>query len=422
MFFKTSLTMAATPKNGDAASSASGFRAASPIDLLLCEQREAVYADRFRADFARACEVVLGSRECLSRRALLTCCSHVLCDFLSVAVANRSPAEEFVDVVPVSGETSLLSRRSRFLLFLVRTLLTWASLSTDSTSTSASTPGNMGPTGSLGPSVLRRVFAPGLLQIALLAQDAACYLCGDFRSLAHRLTRIRHVSLRAARGSPSAEGGPSAEGAEKYPLLRLAGFLTLLQIAVRARELVREVLVGATSQSSTGAPAGSSGTLLAAGGTVAAAGAEEGARSSIRGLWHSAVCVSSSSGRKRHVAKHGYEHFARLARRGVVQMESVVDGSRSDGDGGGGGLFPIEDAADLPTDPYDGAAEGSATRGRIITCLICYASPAEEPASTVCGHVFCWECAAEWVNDMGNCPLCRTKCALNQLWPLQHFE
>ena len=41
-------------------------------------------------------------------------------------------------------------------------------------------------------------------------------------------------------------------------------------------------------------------------------------------------------------------------------------------------------------------------------CAICK-EDTKEPASTPCGHVFCYACILSWMNIKANCPTCKTK-------------
>lgn len=43
-----------------------------------------------------------------------------------------------------------------------------------------------------------------------------------------------------------------------------------------------------------------------------------------------------------------------------------------------------------------------------VTCPICLETP-KDPASTTCGHVFCWRCIHLSLQELGRCPTCRKK-------------
>jgi len=61
--------------------------------------------------------------------------------------------------------------------------------------------------------------------------------------------------------------------------------------------------------------------------------------------------------------------------------------------------------------------------GKHSTCGICF-STCETPAgaATRCGHVFCWTCIINWtVNVRPECPLCRAKCAPQEVSALYNW-
>lgn len=46
---------------------------------------------------------------------------------------------------------------------------------------------------------------------------------------------------------------------------------------------------------------------------------------------------------------------------------------------------------------------------KMLECIICFASPAEDPVVTQCGHIFCWGCLKKWVGNSQQmfCPVCK---------------
>lgn len=44
------------------------------------------------------------------------------------------------------------------------------------------------------------------------------------------------------------------------------------------------------------------------------------------------------------------------------------------------------------------------------------------PTTTPCGHLFCWQCIHEWLQNKPECPLCREKFGPNRLVALANYD
>jgi peroxin-10 len=51
-------------------------------------------------------------------------------------------------------------------------------------------------------------------------------------------------------------------------------------------------------------------------------------------------------------------------------------------------------------------------------CTLCL-EELKDPSVTTCGHVFCWNCICEWLNERPECPLCRTGVLVQHVLPLR---
>ncbi|KAF2764466.1 hypothetical protein EJ03DRAFT_339757 [Teratosphaeria nubilosa] len=51
-------------------------------------------------------------------------------------------------------------------------------------------------------------------------------------------------------------------------------------------------------------------------------------------------------------------------------------------------------------------------------CTLCL-EPLKDPSVTTCGHVFCWQCVADWLREQPMCPLCRQSALVQHVLPLQ---
>ncbi|KAM5434217.1 peroxisome biogenesis factor 10 [Microsporum ferrugineum] len=51
-------------------------------------------------------------------------------------------------------------------------------------------------------------------------------------------------------------------------------------------------------------------------------------------------------------------------------------------------------------------------------CTLCL-DPFKDPSVSTCGHVFCWACIRDWVQEKPECPLCRQEALASKILPLR---
>ena len=51
-------------------------------------------------------------------------------------------------------------------------------------------------------------------------------------------------------------------------------------------------------------------------------------------------------------------------------------------------------------------------------CTLCLEA-LKDPSSTTCGHIFCWACIADWIQEKPECPLCRQNIMAQHVLPLR---
>jgi len=84
-------------------------------------------------------------------------------------------------------------------------------------------------------------------------------------------------------------------------------------------------------------------------------------------------------------------------------------------------LAVIESDGRIAERPAESSVSGEIQQSFASKCPLCL-GVCTHATSASCGHVFCWKCIAEWVQEKEECPLCRTDTRLSSLVPIYHAD
>ncbi|KAJ2658514.1 hypothetical protein IWW48_004005 [Coemansia sp. RSA 1200] len=99
----------------------------------------------------------------------------------------------------------------------------------------------------------------------------------------------------------------------------------------------------------------------------------------------------------------------------------VASETRAD-DGGGSADSRSDKANDDNTAKEEEEREGASQRhpdntSNEFSCNICF-DTSTDPVLTICGHLFCWSCLAQWLERSATCPVCKAGCDKEKVIPV----
>lgn len=60
-------------------------------------------------------------------------------------------------------------------------------------------------------------------------------------------------------------------------------------------------------------------------------------------------------------------------------------------------------------------------KNKTVPCSLCL-EPRQQTSLTTCGHLFCWDCILDWLDEREECPICREKIKKSNVVQLQNYS